>query len=130
MENKSNNLFQVLQDSQEIIDGVNNLLDVIRRPESENKGVRRDDSDVKVERILSIKVMEEGQVKFNYDIPLNLLMLSRRFISAKEIRRLNREYGIDIDDIIKRASTTLLEKEKIVDVYNKNNDVKIEVSIL
>jgi hypothetical protein len=130
MENKSNNLFQVLQDSQEIIDGVNNLLDVIRRPESENKGVRRDDSDVKVEKILSIKVMEEGQVKFNYDIPLNLLMLSRRFISAKEIRRLNREYGIDIDDIIKRASTTLLEKEKIVDVYNKNNDVKIEVSIL
>ncbi|PRX30495.1 hypothetical protein BX659_107136 [Orenia metallireducens] len=130
MSNNSVNIFKMLEDSQAVVNGVNQLLNTIKNSEKQSRSSTNSAPTVKEGRILAIKIIEGGITKFDFEVPLELLRLSKRFISKEEIHRLKRDYSIDIDKIINKASANLLRSNKIVDIYNEDSGLQVEVSVI
>jgi len=129
MSNDGIDIFKMIEDSQSVINGVNRLLNTIKHSEDQSRSSITTPT-VKEGRILSIKVVEGGLKRFDFEIPLELLRLSKRFISKEEIKRLKRDYNIDIDKIINKASASILRTNKIVDIYNEETGLKVEILVI
>jgi hypothetical protein len=79
-------------------------------------------------RIIRIRVTDvaSGKVKVNISVPFTVVEFLQAFIPKKEKEKME-EKGIDVDSLIQSIRGG--EVGKILDVYDEDEDQKVEISV-
>ncbi|GAB6137001.1 SHOCT-like domain-containing protein [Halanaerobaculum tunisiense] len=77
---------------------------------------------------LWIKIWDSEELRFNFNIPLDLAKLSSSLLAEDIIAQLRRDYDIDLREIISSMKDNI-ENKRLVDYYDQQSDTKVEIYI-
>lgn len=109
--------------------GTEEASELLAALEGENKKEKSNNIVKSKIKKIKIYVEEKGKEKVNITIPFKLAKLAIKLIPKSAQRELEEKEGINIKEIINAIEDELIEESTLVNVDDKEKDVKVLVKV-